>query len=305
MTKYASFWESYTGISPPDFKEGDENSCNLIRFEGKCPYNTISRYSEVFKRTCTGRCRGRLPYVCITNPCPELSLIDEYYRCSLGELTPDQKKYFEKTTEIFGSYSRDDELIITEDVPDTGHGVFGAKMYGIEPYFSERVAGFNIRGQTESTGAIYHCALHSREELGLPASSKRTGLSDLEIETLANHEELLGYFDIRKSETSNKYIQYMMACQEQAQKAREVLPSISESQETTPDESKGRWVHYEEAMRIRGVERKTLESYRLKGMTAQDGLSGTDSEGFHWRRKAKKGKYATTEYFIPSELENV
>lgn len=67
-----------------------------------------------------------------------------------------------------------------------------------------------------------------------------------------------------------------------------------------PDESRGRWVSLDEAAQIRNVSKDTLADYRTQGTKSEDGLSGIDSQGFHWRRSKLN---APTEYFIPSDSD--
>jgi len=71
------------------------------------------------------------------------------------------------------------------------------------------------------------------------------------------------------------------------------------------DESQGKWVSWNEAASIRHLTRKTLNKYREDGITNPDGLFGRDSQGFYWKRDAKRGRNASTFYFIPHDFKAI
>ena len=66
------------------------------------------------------------------------------------------------------------------------------------------------------------------------------------------------------------------------------------------DESKGRWVSQAEFLELQNIERRSLTTYRSKGRKSKDGLSGTDSQGNHWRKKGTL-QNEQAEYFVMND----
>jgi hypothetical protein len=66
---------------------------------------------------------------------------------------------------------------------------------------------------------------------------------------------------------------------------KSAMAKLSTDKSHFVDETKGRWVSQSKFLEVKNLERRTLTTYRSNGKKSDDGLSGTDTQGHHWRKK--------------------
>ena len=96
---YSDYYEDdYNDDDNDDISSDDDDDDGLLNYEDWCNYDGNGR-CDYFRKfmPCVHVC----PCTCVASPCPESWLL-AYYRCSLGELSEEEKAFFEVKTEIHG-----------------------------------------------------------------------------------------------------------------------------------------------------------------------------------------------------------